>query len=79
MYFAIAESSSNQATMGKRAVGIKVVDLNGNKISFATATGRHISKFFSAFILYIGFLMPLWTEKKQALHDMMASCLIIKK
>jgi len=79
MYFAFAESSNKQATIGKRALGIKVIDLDGNRISFINAIGRHISKFFSAFILYIGFLMPLWTKKKQTLHDMMASCVVIKE
>lgn len=79
LYFAIMESSSRQATVGKMALGIKVTDLNGNRISFGRATGRHFAKLISGAILGIGYLMIIWTEKKQGLHDMIASCLVVNK
>jgi uncharacterized RDD family membrane protein YckC len=79
LYFAGMESSSPQATLGKLALGIKVTDLNGRPISFGKATGRYLGKFISSIILGIGFLMAGWTEKKQALHDMMADCLVVNK
>lgn len=79
LYYALMESGHNQATLGKMAVGIKVTDMDGNRISFLRATGRHFGKIISAMILYIGFIMAGLTDKKQALHDMMASCLVIKK
>lgn len=78
-YFAIFESSSWQATPGKKALGIKVTDLNGQRISFARATGRWAGKFLSAAILYIGYLMCIWTHKKQCLQDIMAGCLVVSK
>jgi uncharacterized RDD family membrane protein YckC len=78
VYFAIFESSAKQATLGKMALKIKVTDLNGNRISFGKATGRHFSKFFSAIIIGIGFLMAGFTEKKQALHDMISGCLVVR-
>jgi uncharacterized RDD family membrane protein YckC/Tfp pilus assembly major pilin PilA len=78
-YFAVLESSSGQATFGKRAFGIKVVDLSGERISFGRATGRHVSKLLSYFTLFIGFLMAGWTARKQALHDMTASCLVVAR
>jgi len=78
LYFALQESSPAQATIGKKALGIKVVDLNGNQISFAKATGRYFGKIISSAILFIGFFMAGFTEKKQALHDMMAGTLVIK-
>lgn len=77
LYFALMESSSKGATLGKMALGIKVTDLNGNKISFGRATGRYFGKIVSGMILYIGFIMAGFTEKKQALHDMMAGCLVV--
>ncbi len=79
LYYALMESSTNQATLGKMALGIKVTDLNGNRISFGKATGRYFGKIVSGMILYIGFIMAGFTEKKQALHDMMAGCLVVNK
>ena len=79
LYHAFQESSSYQATLGKRAVGIVVTDLDGKQISFATATGRHFGKILSTLILMIGYIMAAFTEKKQALHDTMAGTLVVKK
>jgi uncharacterized RDD family membrane protein YckC len=79
LYFAIFESSAEQGTIGKRIIGIKVTDLNGKPISFWRATGRYFGKIISSFILLIGFIMAAFTEKKQALHDMLAGCLVVKK
>jgi uncharacterized RDD family membrane protein YckC len=78
LYFALMESSSKQATLGKMALGIKVTDLNGNRIGFGKATGRYFAKILSALILGIGFLMAAFTAKKQALHDMLAGTLVVK-
>lgn len=79
LYFTIFESSKLKATVGKLALGIVVTDLAGNKISFARANGRYWSKFISALTLLIGYIMAGFTEKKQALHDMIASTLVSKK
>ena len=79
LYFAYMESSPNQATFGKMVVGLRVTDLNGNRIGFGQATGRHFGKIVSGFILAIGFIMAGFTERKQALHDLMASTLVLKK
>ncbi|MCU0412709.1 MAG: RDD family protein [Bacteroidetes bacterium] len=77
LYFALMESSSRGATLGKMALGIRVTDLSGNRISFGKATGRYFGKIVSSMILMIGYLMAAFTEKKQALHDMMAGCLVV--
>ncbi len=79
IYYAAMESSPLQGTLGKKAIGIKVTDLNFERISFARATGRHFGKIISSVILLIGFIMAGFTEKKQALHDKIASCLVVKK
>jgi pSer/pThr/pTyr-binding forkhead associated (FHA) protein/uncharacterized RDD family membrane protein YckC len=72
------ESGPHMATFGKRIMGIQVVDLNGQRISFMRALGRLFAKIPSSF-LYIGFIMAAFTEKKQALHDILAGCLVIQK
>ncbi len=79
LYFAIMESSRHQATLGKMALGIIVTDLDGNRIGFGQASGRFFGKILSGLILDIGFIMAGFTEKKQALHDMIAGCLVVMK
>lgn len=79
LYYAFMESSSLQATLGKLAMGSIVTDLDGDPISFLRATGRYFGKYISNLILCIGFLMAAFTERKQALHDMMAGCLVVQK
>jgi uncharacterized RDD family membrane protein YckC len=78
LYFALMESSAKQATLGKMALSIKVIDVNGQRIGFGKATGRYFGKIISGIILAIGYMMAGWTERKQALHDMMASTLVVK-
>jgi len=53
--------------------------LDGNRIGFGRATGRYFGTFISGLILLIGFLMAAFTEKRQALHDMMASTLVVRR
>ncbi len=79
LYFALLESSGRQATFGKSMLSIKVTDLEGNRVSFGQATGRYFGKIISVLILMIGYMMAGWTEKKQALHDMLASCLVVRE
>ncbi|MFN9738320.1 MAG: RDD family protein [Pseudomonadota bacterium] len=79
LYFALLESSPRQATLGKMAVGLIVTDFEGRRIGFGRATGRYFGKILSALILGIGFLMAGFTERKQALHDMLATTLVVNK
>jgi uncharacterized RDD family membrane protein YckC len=78
LYSAYLESSSRQATVGKMALSLRVTDLEGQRISFGRATGRHFSKYVSALTLLIGYIMAGFTERKQALHDMMAGTLVVR-
>lgn len=79
IYYASMESSSWQATLGKKILGLKVTDLAGNRISFARASGRFFGKILSGMILGIGFLMAGFTQRKQALHDILAGCLVLRQ
>jgi len=72
IYEAAMESSSLQATLGKMIFGMKVTDVNGNRISFMRATGRHFAKYLSSLILFIGYIMAGFTARKQAPHDIIA-------
>ena len=79
LYYAIMESSNLQATLGKLAMGIKVTDLEGNRITFGRASGRHFAKIISRMTAYIGYMLAAFTERKQALHDLIAGCLLLKR
>lgn len=79
LYFALMESSGQQGTLGKMAISIKVTDLSGNRISFGRASGRYFGKIVSSLALGIGYLMAGFTQQKQALHDIIAGCLVINK
>lgn len=79
LYFAIMESSKFQGTVGKIAIGLVVTDLEGNRISFARVTGRYFGKILSILIFMIGYILADFTQKKQALLDMLASTLVWKK
>jgi uncharacterized RDD family membrane protein YckC len=78
IYCAFMESSSWRATVGKRLLGLQVMDSEGKRITFGQATVRHFMKFLSLFCLMIGFLMAGWTKRRQALHDIPADCLVIR-
>jgi len=78
LYFALFESSARGATPGKMALGLRVVTGDGQRLSFLNATGRYFAKIISAMILFIGFIMIGFTERKRGLHDMMANTLVIK-
>ncbi len=105
LYFALMESSSRQATLGKLLIGLVVTDLTGRRISFWRATGRHLGKFFAlqfltsiiwlspyasqpmqyaliALLVLLGLLALVLaglTEKKQALHDLLADTLVLRR
>ncbi len=82
LYHGLMESSEWQATLGKKALGLVVTDMNGQRVSFWRATGRHFAKIITnlaSFGIGLGYLMAAFTEKKQALHDMLAGCLVLQR
>lgn len=79
VYSSVLESSRWRATLGKKVLGLEVVDLGGNRISFARASGRFFAKILSSMTFLIGFFMAGFTARKQALHDILAGCLVTRK
>lgn len=78
-YYAGFHSSSRQATPGKMAFGIKVTDLAGERIGIGRAIGRYFAAWLSAILLMIGYLMAAFTDRKRALHDMIAGTLVVNR
>lgn len=79
LYFTLMESSKYQATIGKMTLGLIVTDLNGNKLDFSKALIRNLCKIISNVTMLIGYIMAGFTERKQALHDMIAGTLVVQK
>ena len=77
LYRAGFESSKYQATIGKLVIGIKVTDLEGNRISFGRAAFRHIIKVVTAIMLGIGYLAIIFSKKKQGLYDMAVGTVVV--
>jgi uncharacterized RDD family membrane protein YckC len=74
------ECSEWQATVGKKVLGLMVTDMAGRRVSFGRSTGRHFAKIITNMVpAFIGYIMAGFTEKKQALHDMIAGCLVVRR
>ncbi|MBE9608426.1 RDD family protein [Chitinilyticum piscinae] len=79
LYYAKLESGPQQATLGKRWLGLAVQRPDGESLSFARASGRYFGKLLSAALLLVGFLMQPFTQRKQALHDLMADAIVVRR
>ena len=78
LYYALLQSSSRQATLGQLALGIRVTDLEGRRISFARASGRYFATVLTGLTFGIGYLIMLFTTRKQTLHDLVARTLVLR-
>jgi len=78
-YYTFMESSAKQGTIGKIALGLKVVDYNGNRITPVKAFLKYVGRIINGCTCMIGYLLPLFTEKKQALHDMIGGAVVLKE
>lgn len=79
LYYAFMESSASRGTLGKMALGLQIIDHNGETITFARATGRYFAKFLSGMIFMIGYIMAGFTAKKRALHDIICDTYVVKQ
>jgi len=79
LYFTLMESSAKQGTLGKMLLKIKVVNAEGERISILNALGRYFGRILSGVIMGLGYIMILFTPKKQALHDKLAKTYVVSK
>lgn len=77
LYYPIFESSIMSATPGKALMGMTVVTVAGERISYKTAVIRFFCRYLSLVLLYVGYLMQPFTEKKQTLHDMISGTVVV--
>ena len=78
LYCSLLESSAHQATVGKMALGLKVTDVDGDRLTFGNALGRHFAKYLSTMVIFAGFIMAGWDSRKQTLHDKAADTVVIQ-
>jgi len=76
LYYALLQSSSRQATLGQLALGIRITDLEGRRVSFARASGRYFAALLTGLTFGIGYLIMFLTTRKQSLHDLIAGTLV---
>ncbi|MFT3913572.1 MAG: RDD family protein [Anaeromyxobacteraceae bacterium] len=79
LYSALMESSAQQATLGKKALGLAVETADGRRLSFGRATGRFFAKILSAIPLELGFVVAAFTDRKRALHDYVAGTAVVQR
>lgn len=77
-YWAMQQSGERQATVGQRAVGIKVVNKNGERINFRQASAKLFANYLSIFTFLLGYLMFFFNAKNQCLHDYLSGCIVVK-
>jgi len=79
LYFIIAPVTSLQATLGKAALGMKITDRAGRKISLARSIGRYFAQILSYLTFFFGYLMIGFTKEKTGLHDLIAGTYVVNK
>jgi hypothetical protein len=77
IYWILMDGSRYQASLGKMALRLKVIDAKGHRLSVPRALGRNLLKILSLWTAFIGFMLAGWTERKQALHDMITGCYVV--
>ncbi len=78
IYFTYFESSNKQATIGKMAMKIKVVNQEGERLSVGNALGRSLGKILSSLTCGIGFFVAFFNKDEKSLHDMIASTFVVR-
>ena len=78
-YFGYFYTSEQQASPGKQLVGIKVARPDGERISFARSVGRYFANWLNIFTLGLSYLLPLFTEKRQTLHDLICDTVVVDR
>jgi uncharacterized RDD family membrane protein YckC len=78
LYFPFFWSSSARATPGKYIMDLAVVTNDGSQLDLKTALIRYFCQFISSALLFFGYIIALFTEKKQTLHDLLAGTVVIE-
>lgn len=78
LYFAAQESSGWMGTVGKRLMGLAVQGVDGRQLSFGRASVRWAGRWLSSLVFGLGYLLALFTDKRQTLHDLLAGTVVVR-
>ena len=79
LYISLQQSGKRQSTIGQEALGIKLLSLDGSKVSFGQATGRFILDVLSILTFLLGYIMFFFNKKNQCLHDYLSDCIVVEE
>jgi uncharacterized RDD family membrane protein YckC len=79
LYWPVLESTARRGTVGKMLLGLVVADIDGGKLPFLRSLLRNLAKIISAIPFYIGFLLAAFTDRKQALHDLITKAVVLRQ
>ena len=79
LYWPVLESTALRGTVGKMLLGLVVADIDGGKLPFLRSLLRNLAKIISAIPFYIGFLLAAFTDRKQALHDLITKAVVLRQ
>ena len=79
IYQPVFESSVLCATPGKSLMGMVVLSESGDRLTFKAACIRYVCRYISFATCYIGYVMQLFTKKRQTLHDMIAEAVVVDR
>ena len=77
-YFGILEGGPRGQTLGKRALGIRVIDFNaGGPIGFGRALIRYLARILSTLPIFLGYFWMLWDKQNQTWHDKLSTAVVV--
>lgn len=79
LYWPALQASRLQSTLGKALLGMRVTGYQGNRLSFLRALGRELAKILSGAVFMLGYVVAAFTARKQSLHDLVASTLVVRE
>ena len=78
-YHTILDPSRWKGTVGKQALGIKLIDLAGQRVTWSRAMARSLASVLSMFAVYMGFLAASSDRQSRTWHDRIAKTLVVKR
>jgi uncharacterized RDD family membrane protein YckC len=77
-YYSYLEGGASGQTLGKRALGIRVISLeDGGPIGYGRGFIRWIGRIVSAIPIFLGYFWMLWDKESQCWHDKFASDVVV--
>jgi uncharacterized RDD family membrane protein YckC len=77
LYSTTLQSGTKQSTWGQRAMGLQVIKVDGSALTFGGASFRYFVSLVSSILFKIGYVIAIFTAKKQTLHDLAAGVVVI--